>query len=98
MSRLRILSGTARAVAGLALLLGAASACGEDGKTAPDKCKEPPLPIFDIQLAGAPNVDNPCVTQPGFAISGTTTSAGTSSAAAAQPTGGTSSGGTAGGP
>jgi hypothetical protein len=57
------------------VLATALSACGEDGKTAPEKCAEPPLPIFDLQLAGAPSVDNPCVTPPGHAISGVNTDA-----------------------
>lgn len=86
MSRVRRLPRSTSALALLALLPILASACGgEDGKTAPEKCNDPPLPIFDIQAAGVPNVDNPCVTQPGYAISGTTTTAG-----------GTSSDGTAG--
>jgi hypothetical protein len=69
-------SGSVKAAVCLALLLGVSTACGEDGKTAPDKCNDPPLPIYDIQQAGEPSVDNPCVTKPGYAISGTTTSAG----------------------
>jgi hypothetical protein len=63
-----------RAVVCVALLFGATTACGEDGKTAPDKCNDPPLPIYDIQQAGEPSVDNPCVTKPGYAISGITSS------------------------
>jgi hypothetical protein len=79
MSPLRALSCSARAIVSLAVVLAAVSACGEDSQTAPDKCKDPALPIFDIQLAGAPSVDNPCVTKPGYAISGITTDAGGSS-------------------
>ncbi len=76
MSRTRTFSGPAKSVSGVALLLGVIVACGEDGKTAPERCSDPPLPIYDIQAAGQPDVDNPCVTKPGFAISGTTTSVG----------------------
>ena len=70
MRRLPTVSGAATAVS-CALVLGTMlGACGEDGKTAPDRCAEPPLPIFDIQQSGAPSVDNPCVSKPGHAISG----------------------------
>jgi hypothetical protein len=69
MRRLRNVSGTAKAAVCALLLAAALPACGEDGKTAPERCADPPLPIFDIQRAGAPHVENPCVTQPGFAIS-----------------------------
>lgn len=82
MSGARRLSGSAKAALCLALLAAAASACGEDGKTAPERCLDPPLPIYDIQAAGEQG-DNPCVTKPGYAISGTTS-------------GGTSGGGTSG--
>lgn len=76
MSRPRTFSSSAKIALGLTLLLGAFVACGEDGKTAPERCSDPPLPIYDIQAAGQPDVDNPCVTKPGYAISGTTTSPG----------------------
>lgn len=69
-------SGSVKRALWLALLFGASTACGEDGKTAPEKCNDPPLPIYDIQMAGEPSVDNPCVTKPGFAISGITTDPG----------------------
>lgn len=93
MSRTRPVTGLA--TAGLLLVL--ASACGEDGKTAPERCAEPPLPIFDIQGAGAPNVDNPCVTAPGFAISGTISeSGGTSSSGGTGGSSGTAGTGTGG--
>ena len=87
---------------GLLLGLMTLTGCEEDGKTAPERCLEPALPIFDIQAAGAPSDDNarfdddaplpPCITKVGHAISsngGGTATAGTSS-------GGTSSGGNAG--
>ena len=74
MNRPRTYAGSAKIALGLTLLLGAFAGCGEDGKTAPERCTDPPLPIYDIQAAGQPSVDNPCVTQPGYAISGTTTS------------------------
>lgn len=63
------------ALASLCALLStlALGACGEDGKTAPARCADPPLPLFDIQSAGAPEVDNPCVTQRGYAITGVIT-------------------------
>ena len=90
----------ARAKAALCTLLRAlassVSACDEDGKTAPERCLDPPLPApFDIQHAGAPADDNeqyPCVTPIGHAVSyiGSPTTGGTAS-------GGTSSSGGAGG-
>lgn len=57
MSRLSL---PARAVTalGAALLLLGVAACDEDGKTAPERCADPPLPIYDIQHAGAPADDN----------------------------------------
>jgi hypothetical protein len=69
MTRLGNVSGMAKATLCALLLAATLGACGEDGKTAPDTCAEPPLPLFDIQQAGAPSVDNPCVTKPGHAIS-----------------------------
>ncbi len=84
----RLSSHPVRAQAALgALLLGlvvSASGCEEDGKTAPDRCLEPALLIFDIQTAGAPADDNarfnddldangnllsPCVTKVGHSVS-----------------------------
>lgn len=84
----RLSSHPVRAQAALgALLLGlvvSASGCEEDGKTAPDRCLEPALLVFDIQTAGAPADDNarfnddldangnllsPCVTKVGHSVS-----------------------------
>lgn len=84
----RLSSHPVRAPAALgALLLGlvvSASGCEEDGKTAPDRCLEPALLVFDIQAAGAPADDNarfnddldangnllpPCVTKVGHSVS-----------------------------
>ena len=65
-----------RVKAGLGLLLIAVAsnviACDEDSKTAPERCADPALPIFDIQAAGAPADDNaqyPCSTKVGHAVS-----------------------------
>lgn len=74
MSRLRSLPAQAKAALGALLLLvvTGSAACDEDGKTAPERCLDPALPIFDIQAAGAPADDNaryPCVTKIGHAIS-----------------------------
>jgi len=69
MSRLRTLSFPALAACGVLVLL-AAPACEEDTKTAPARCSEPALQIYDIQ-AGAPSdggSGNPCVTEVGHAI------------------------------
>jgi hypothetical protein len=73
----------AKAVLGALLLtlVAGAAACEEDGKTAPERCIDPPP--FDIQ-AGAPadNVTNPCATPVGHSVSfigsPTTPTAGTS--------------------
>jgi hypothetical protein len=86
---LRPLPGRAKAVLGASLLLLAAAACDEDGKTAPDTCADPALQIFDIQdppSAGGEGSEaaNPCVTPIGHAVS---PNAGTTST----PTGGSSS-------
>jgi hypothetical protein len=72
--------------AALLSVLGSVSACDEDGKTAPDKCRisEPP---FDIQAAGGVPEDNDCLTDIGHAVN----SVGTA------PSGGTAAGGTAAG-
>ena len=83
MSRLRTLSGWARAVVGLALPLALMNGCADDGKTVPERCAEPPLPIYDIQNPGDQNAaGNPCVTHVGYAISGVTTSSGGTSSSA----------------
>jgi hypothetical protein len=70
MSRLRFNPVWAKAALGALLLALAtgASACDEDGKTAPAACLDPALQIYDIQKAGAPTVDNPCVTPIGHSI------------------------------
>lgn len=84
----RLSSHPVRAQAALgALLLGlvvSASGCEEDGKTAPARCLEPALLVFDIQTAGAPADDNarfnddldangnllaPCVSKVGHSVS-----------------------------
>jgi hypothetical protein len=84
--RKRAFPNRARAALGALLLALGAAACDEDGKTAPARCADPPLPIFDIQAAGAPADDNarfndedelPCVTEVGHAISGPAVVAGT---------------------
>lgn len=95
MSRQRCIP--ARAKSCLVLLLAAfassVSACDDDGKSAPERCLDPALPIFDIQAAGVPADDNeqyPCSTPIGHSVSfvGSVATAGTAS-------GGKSSGGTA---
>jgi len=56
----------------LLTLVAGAAACEEDGKTAPERCLDPALPIFDIQAAGEPSDDNaqyPCVTPVGHSVS-----------------------------
>jgi hypothetical protein len=98
MSRLSSIPDRAKATVGvllLALTVGAA-ACDEDGKTTPERCADPALPIFDIQTADEPADDNaqyPCVTQVGHSISsiGTPDTGGTTS------TGGATTGGKGGG-
>jgi hypothetical protein len=104
MSRLRSHPVRAKAVLGALLLLAVtgSAACDEDGKTAPERCLDPALPIFDIQAAGAPADDNaqyPCVTKIGHATSrGPTTGPAGAAGKAATGTagkGGSSSGSTA---
>jgi hypothetical protein len=97
MSRQRYVLTRARAGVGLLLLAFASSvsACDEDGKTVPERCADPALPIFDIQAAGTPADDNaqyPCSTPVGHAVSsvGQPATAGTTN-------GGTSGGGASGG-
>lgn len=86
MSRQRCIPARAKASLGLLLLAMASSvlACEEDTKSAPERCADPALPIFDIQAAGAPADDNeqyPCSTPIGHAVSyvGPAVTAGTSS-------------------
>ena len=92
MSRLSRIPDRAKAAVGWLLLAVAvtAVACEEDGKTAPDRCADPVLPIYDIQGAGEPSEAevnaNPCVTKVGHSIS----SIGTADS------GGATTGGTAG--
>jgi hypothetical protein len=80
MSRQRCIPARAKACLGLLLLAFASSvsACDDDGKTAPERCADPGLPIFDIQSAGSPSDDNrhlnsdpnkPCVTTIGHSVS-----------------------------
>jgi hypothetical protein len=95
MSRQRCIPARAKACLGLLLVAfasSAVSACDDDGKTAPERCADPALPIFDIQVAGAPADDNekyPCSTPVGHSVNqGPPATAGTGS-------GGKSSGGTA---
>jgi hypothetical protein len=88
MSRLRSHPVRAKAALGALLLMfvTGAAACDEDGQTAPERCLDPALPIFDIQTAGAPADDNaqyPCVTRVGHAISQGPSAAPTSTAGSA---------------
>jgi hypothetical protein len=98
MSRYRPFPNRACAVLGALLLASGVAACDEDGKTAPARCADPPLPIFDIQNAGAPADDNaryndddalPCVTEVGHGV-------GKPIEVAGSATGGTSTAGTGG--
>ena len=98
MNRQRYVPVRAKACLGLLLLAFASSvsACDEDGKTVPERCGDPALPIFDIQAAGAPADDNaqyPCSTPIGHSVS----SVGPAATAGTASNGGTSSGGTNGG-
>jgi hypothetical protein len=70
MSRQRYVSTLAKACLASLLLAFASgvSACDEDGKTAPERCADPPLPIFDIQAAGVPADEYPCSTPIGHAV------------------------------
>lgn len=101
----------ARATAYLGLLLLAVASslagCEEDSKTAPERCADPGLPIFDIQAAGIPGDDNahlnsdptkPCVTTVGHSVSsiGNSPTAGTTSGGTTGGKGGSASGGKAG--
>ena len=88
MSRQRCIPFRVKAVLGLLLIAVASSliACDEDSKTAPERCADPALPIFDIQTAGVPTDDNaqyPCSTKIGHSVSsiGSPSSAGTTSSA-----------------
>lgn len=81
MSRFRSLP--LRAGAALALVLSAAGspACSDEGQAVPERCVDPPLPIFDFRQEPPPDDDNrqyPCVTPVGHALgpTGGTTSAG----------------------
>lgn len=69
----RSLPGRAKAALGASLLVLFAVACDEEGETAPERCAEPPLQIFDIQdpPSGGQGGEatNPCVTPVGHAVS-----------------------------
>ena len=72
MSRPRSLPGRAPALFAFGFALVALAACDEDGKSAPERCLENPLPLFDPASAGAPADDNeqyPCVTPVGHSVS-----------------------------
>jgi hypothetical protein len=92
MSRLR--STTALALGALLIALGGV-ACEEDGKTAPARCSDPPLPEpFDILHAGAPaddNADLPCSTPIGHAVSSIGASSGGTSSNGGAASGGKTS-------
>jgi hypothetical protein len=64
-------------------VMSVANACDEDGKPLPATCAGP-LPLDDIGNAGSPDVNNPCLTPIGDAVSFVTSGT---------PTPGTSSGG-----
>jgi hypothetical protein len=83
MTRARQVVGRAVAVLG-ALVCVTAAACDERGKTAPERCADPPLPLFDIRTTPPPEDDNrrfndggagdgaalpPCITEVGHAVS-----------------------------
>lgn len=79
------------------LLLGlvtALTACEEEGKTAPERCLDKPLPIYDIQAGGARDDTYPCSTPVGHAISsiGSTSTAGTTATAGKSGNSGTAAG------
>ncbi len=95
MSRLSSIPDRAKATVGLFLLavVVGAGACDEAGKTTPDRCADPALPIFDIQAAGEPadgNAKYPCITPVGHSISsiGTPDIGGTPSTGGVTTTGG----------
>lgn len=72
MSRPRRLPGRALALLASGFALVALAACDEDGKSAPERCLDPALPLFDPASAGAPADDNaqyPCVTPVGHSVS-----------------------------
>lgn len=78
MSRMRSLLGRLAAALALGALTGVA-ACDDDGMTAPARCLDPALPLFDPAHAGAPADDNrryvgpdgdhPCITVVGHSVS-----------------------------
>ena len=85
-----------------ALLLGlvtALTACEEEGKTAPERCLDKPLPIYDIQAGGARDDTYPCSTPVGHAISsnGSISTAGTTASGGKAGSGGTGTAAGAGG-
>ena len=102
MSRQRCIPARAKAAIGLLLLafVGSVTACDDDGKSAPERCADPALPIFDIQAAGIPSDDNeqyPCSTPIGHSVSyiGSPTTAGTASGGTTSNGGKSGSSGTA---
>ena len=110
MSLPRSLPGRVTLALGALVVLVAAVACDEEGKSAPERCQDPLLPLFDPAHAGAPSDDNrmyPCVTEVGHSVSfignAPSPSAGTSSGgkptgnAGTKATAGNSQGGAAGG-
>jgi len=85
MSRVRSHPVRAKAVLSVLALIVVAGlpACEEDSKTAPERCADPPLQIYDIQ-AGAPAETNPCITPIGHSVNSIAPAGGTST-----PTAGT---------
>ncbi|MDF3067967.1 MAG: hypothetical protein K0R38_3568 [Polyangiaceae bacterium] len=82
MKRAHRISGHAAAAIGAFVLMATALACDEDGKTVPERCADPPLPLEDIQKTPPPKDDNrrfndggagsmipPCITEVGHAVS-----------------------------
>jgi hypothetical protein len=96
MSRLSRTPNRTTLAIGLLLLVATSFACDDDGKTAPDKCGDPALQIYDIQSAGEPADDNakyPCLTKIGHSVSSIVPAGGSTSSTT---TGGNGGGGTGG--
>lgn len=110
MSRLRSTTGLTKVALSVLLLAGSTVACEEDSKTAPDRCADPMLQIYDIQAAGAPADDNRqynqydasgklisrCVTEVGHAVSEVIPAGGTTATAGTGGTAGTTTAGNGG--
>jgi uncharacterized membrane protein YgcG len=99
MTRFGKLLGPVTVALGAFVLMTAAMGCDEDGKTAPERCAQPPLEIFDIQKAAPPAEGgeaalNPCVTPIGHAISSIDTGDAGGTSATGGTTAGTGGGGT----